>query len=133
MHKGQVYDGVFGAGEEEGTARQVQAKYVDKRLPCSCSYSLALCRLRGMLVAQRLLPDAQSGLWDTEDVAKWDEWAAHETDLPAKPHKSWDSLDVDQLADVVAGVVTDGWAPGAARRAHAHHSKDAQDDAPAAH
>jgi hypothetical protein len=94
MHKGQVYDGVFGKAEEEGSARQVQAK------------------LRGMLVAQKLLPDLQSGLWDTEDVSKWDAWAVHETDLPAPPRKGWDNLDSDQLADVLAGVVADGWAPG---------------------
>jgi hypothetical protein len=82
-HKGQLHDGVFGKEEEEGTRVQTQAK------------------LRGMLVEHKLLPDLSSGLWDTDDVAMWDEWALYEKDFPqseeAQNKNQWEELDADEV------------------------------------
>lgn len=76
---------MFGKEEEEGARLQVQAK------------------LRGMLVEHKLLPGLQSGLWDTDDVSKWDEWALYEKDLPpseaAQSKNKWQSLDADEVSN----------------------------------
>ena len=77
------YDGVFGKEEEEGSRVQTQAK------------------LRGMLVEHKLLPSMDSGLWETDDVSKWNEWALHEKDLPqseaGKNKSQWEQLNADEV------------------------------------
>jgi hypothetical protein len=54
-----------------------------------------------MLVEHKLLPDMESGLWETDDVAKWNEWALHETDIPQSEggllSNKWDSLGADEV------------------------------------
>lgn len=77
------YDGVFGKDEEAGARVQTQAK------------------LRGMLVEHKLLPSLHSGLWETDDAEKWDDWAFYEKDLPmsqtAKQKNQWEHLSGDQV------------------------------------
>lgn len=95
QHKKQLYDGVFGAGEEAGAVIQARAK------------------VRGMLEAHGLLPPAQSGLWSTTDAALWDRWAAEGVDAAPEQPNGWQELSFEEVAKVVSGVVAEGWAPGA--------------------
>ncbi len=92
-YKSQLYDSVFGKGEEE--VGEIQAR----------------TKLRGMLMDHKLLPNLHSGLWQTTDVFRWDEWARDEKDMQPGQPGAWSSLDADQVAEVVYEVVQRGAAP----------------------
>lgn len=96
MYKKQVYDGVFGSSEEEGVRLQTRIK------------------MRGVLEQFGLLPSATSPLWHTADLQAWHRWlrTGVEPSSAGAPNP-WANVSLAQVAQVVAGTVTEGWAPGA--------------------
>lgn len=94
-HKKQLFDGVFNGEEDEASKMQTRAK------------------IRGMLVEHKLVPGLHSALWQTSDPQRWEKWARDRVDEAAAAPSRWTNLNLADAADVISGIVTEDWAPGA--------------------
>jgi len=137
-YKNQIYDSIMTKDEYEG------GKMQDK------------LRLLGILEKFHLRPEPLSPLWRTPDLDKWREFvrtgkdellekASAETraregmtpeDLPdvtnLSVHPDWDNLSFEKTVDVVTGVITEGFGPGATDKESSEKAWAAQEATQAA-
>lgn len=100
----QLYDGVWGPQEEAAAKGETRQK------------------LRGMLADCGLVPDPHSPLWQTTSEEAWSKWAKDGVEPAAPEDESnlgeWRDVEFDQAAKIIAGVISEEWAPGAVSKEH---------------